>query len=801
LPDVNNVPNHMPANPASKHAALLVTLAAALAYCAWLGAHWLPLDHSDKELAGFVSRLWDAQRELKAGHYLPWWTPNYMSGSSYALNYSQGLYLVPGLLFAQFTTPLVAVKLTALLAIFAGAVAMYFCARHFLKHEWAAALAALAFLLHPEQLIRAATAEHLGVIVWMPFLPLTWWLFARALESGRFRDAFWCALAVVGMLWAHNKMAFVQFVFLAGYLAYWLWPRRAEAVRHARTCAIVAGLSAALGAFIILPGYVEAKYSKLLSGEQDQLKLWQQGYAFKSLLGIIDRDAVATRAATRAVNVKLQAQAYRPTTQAEADALRANIQRIFALPADSPEKYAGIIALLILAATALFNYRRADRSLFWFLVAMLLLSVMLATGPTNVWSANAKTWPAIFDLDGVPGLTRGVVLVGLAALIAFLVFFARRKLKTTRQRWIAGGALAAFLFVPAFDVLAALPFFREIRAPFVFYDGPGTFFLALLVGFFVTDTKWERWVPLVALLMLLDYWPYQKMTRDNAVPATTLANLRATYGSLADDKDWVKTYSISGRYFHLLGPMLSGKPQVYEAFYNWMAPLGTGLINRYAGPELFNLLGARYVVFDKTDPQNDARMLTQLRSVMPVAQENDDFCVLRNDNAHAYVTGYARACLFDGAVTNSPQLALMLTARNWPLVHGAGRDAGKYEQVYRDGQQVFMPARNGETVALADVQLDRPDPQHVRIRLNAPRDCLVVIAESYYPFWKAEVDSKPAELLRVSTAVMGVELAAGAHDIALRYEPPRAYGIAGIVSALALVAGLGGVIWEIRRRP
>lgn len=787
----------MPANPAPKQVALLVTLAAALAYCAWLGAHWLPLDHSDKELAGFVSRLWDVQRELKAGHSLPWWTPNYMSGSSYALNHSQGLYLVTGLLFAQFTSPLVACKLSALLAIFAGAVAMYFCARHFLRNEWAAALAAVAFLLHPEQLIRAAGAEHLGVILWMPFMPLTWWLFARVLETGKFRDAFWCALAVVGMLWAHNKMAFVQFVFLAGYLAYWLWPRRAEVVRHVKTCAIVAGLSAVLGAFIILPGYVEAKYSKLLSGEQDQLKLWQQGYAFKSLLGIVDRNGSATRAATLGVKAKLDAQTYRPTTQAEADALRSNIQRIFALQADSPEKYAGIVALLVLAATALFNHRRADRPLFWFLVAMLMLSVMLATGPTNVWGANAKTWPAIFDLDGVPGITRTVVLAGLATLVAFLVSFTLRKLKTARQRWMAGGALAAFLFVPAFDLLAALPFFKEIRAPFVFYDGPGTFFLALLVGFFVTDTKWERLAPVVAVLMLVDYWPYQKPTRDNGVPAGTLANLRATYGSLAGDKDWVKTYSISGRYFHLLGPSLSGRPQVYEAFYNWMAPLGTGLVNRYAGPELFSLLGARYIVFDKTDPQNDPRVLAQLRPLFTVAQENDDFCVLRNDNAHAYVTGYVRACAFDGALTNSPQLALMLAARNWPLVHGNIPNAA---QTYRDGSPVVMPTGNGETVALTDVRLDRPDSQHIRIHLNAPRDCLAVIAESYYPFWKAEVDSKPAELLRVSTAVMGLQLPAGAHDIALRYEPPRAYCVAGVVSALALVAGLGGVIWEIRRR-
>jgi uncharacterized membrane protein YfhO len=90
-------------------------------------------------------------------------------------------------------------------------------------------------------------------------------------------------------------------------------------------------------------------------------------------------------------------------------------------------------------------------------------------------------------------------------------------------------------------------------------------------------------------------------------------------------------------------------------------------------------------------------------------------------------------------------------------------------------------------VPLADVQLSRENNQQVRIRLNAPRDCLAVIAESYYPFWHAEVDGKPAEVLRVSCALMGVNLPAGTHEIVLRYKPPRAYALAGVISLLALI--------------
>ena len=145
--------------PQPRRVGLWITLAVALLYCGWLGWHWLPLSWSDKELAASASRVWDIKTELTTHHQLPWWTPNFMSGSSYAINHSRGFYLLPWLAFSTFTDLETAGKLVALLAIFASAVAMYACARHFLRHDWAAVLAAVAFMLHPEQIIRAAGAE------------------------------------------------------------------------------------------------------------------------------------------------------------------------------------------------------------------------------------------------------------------------------------------------------------------------------------------------------------------------------------------------------------------------------------------------------------------------------------------------------------------------------------------------------------------------------------------------------------------------------------------------------------------
>ena len=269
----------------SRRIGLWVTLAAALAYCSWLGIHWLPLPYSDKELAASASRVWDIKNEITSHHHLPWWTPNFMSGSSYAINHSRGFYLVPWIAFSAFTDLESAGKLMALLAIFASALAMYGCARHFLRSEWAATLAAMAYMLHPEQIIRAAGAEHMTISLFFPFMPLLWWTFARMLDSGKTRDVVLCALVAVFAMWTDNKQAVISFFYLAGYLVYWLWTHRQDFARTARTLGLLAAFGLTMGAVLIVPGIVEAKYVKLFDG--DPLSEWQKGYAFKSLFGLL----------------------------------------------------------------------------------------------------------------------------------------------------------------------------------------------------------------------------------------------------------------------------------------------------------------------------------------------------------------------------------------------------------------------------------------------------------------------------------------------------------------------------------
>jgi hypothetical protein len=300
--------------------------------------------------------------------------------------------------------------------------------------------------------------------------------------------------------------------------------------------------------------------------------------------------------------------------------------------------------------------------------------------------------------------------------------------------------------------------------------------------------------------LFLDYWPYQKPTKDAGVPSSTIQNLQTAYSALAADKDWVKTYSISGRYFHLLGPMYSGKPQVYEAFYNWQAPLGLGLLhNAGAGSrEFLNLLGARYLVLDKSDPgtQQQRQMFAAYRQAFPVVVENEDFVILRNDTAHPYVSATTRVCTFTGDIAKSAPLVLTLAAKNFTLVHDT--HLATAAKAYDETSPLYPPVTESAPLPLQNIQLTRENHQLIRIKLTAPQPCVAVIAESYYPFWHATLDGKPVDVWRVNCALMGVELPAGAHEIVLSYRPPRAYAVAGIVSLLGLVVAVVATIRSSR---
>jgi hypothetical protein len=87
----------------------------------------------------------------------------------------------------------------------------------------------------------------------------------------------------------------------------------------------------------------------------------------------------------------------------------------------------------------------------------------------------------------------------------------------------------------------------------------------------------------------------------------------------------------------------------------------------------------------------------------------------------------------------------------------------------------------------AEILSDLPD--RVEIGANLEADGMVVLADSYYPGWRATVDGRPVEILPANHLFRAVAVPAGLHTIRFEYRPPSfTWGLAACALGAALLA-------------
>jgi hypothetical protein len=74
-----------------------------------------------------------------------------------------------------------------------------------------------------------------------------------------------------------------------------------------------------------------------------------------------------------------------------------------------------------------------------------------------------------------------------------------------------------------------------------------------------------------------------------------------------------------------------------------------------------------------------------------------------------------------------------------------------------------------------DVQFKQYEPSKVTIAAKMGCTGLVLLTDTYYPDWLADVDGKPAEILPVDLAFRGVIVPKGEHLVTMRYRPRSFY--------------------------
>jgi hypothetical protein len=107
-----------------------------------------------------------------------------------------------------------------------------------------------------------------------------------------------------------------------------------------------------------------------------------------------------------------------------------------------------------------------------------------------------------------------------------------------------------------------------------------------------------------------------------------------------------------------------------------------------------------------------------------------------------------------------------------PEVH-AKRSPATAGEVRRDDDGVLWPG-------YVPVMAKRPDPaprivswrpDEVKVEVQTSTPGVVVMHDPYYPGWTAEVDGRPASVLRTNVLFRGVEVSEGRHTVVFRYRP------------------------------
>jgi hypothetical protein len=111
-------------------------------------------------------------------------------------------------------------------------------------------------------------------------------------------------------------------------------------------------------------------------------------------------------------------------------------------------------------------------------------------------------------------------------------------------------------------------------------------------------------------------------------------------------------------------------------------------------------------------------------------------------------------------------------------------------------ESVFLPSEAQPFVSVtnrSEVRIDsrRFTNQRIDLETEAKEASLIVIAQSFYPAWRAYVDGQRTRLWRANHAFQALEVPAGRHRISLAYEEPslKAGALISLLTMLASVCG------------
>jgi len=737
-----------------------------------IGSLWIFKDPTDQELLANVSKAIDFHP------WSSWWSAMFLGGGSQAPGLTTALlYLVLKLFILPFGLILGA-KLATITALFLGGLGVASLLKRWSGDDTASWLGGLAYILGPQMALRVAGNEHLPVVFAMVFAP---WILRALIELcyvPSWKNSLILALLGAGMSLTFLKLAVAFAPLLVFFTLCLLVSNRDE------RSGFLSGLWRSfiiylpLAVIPLLPTLREMQWLALF--QFDPFASWQLNFSFKTVLSWLDRGNVLQQGMPAGYL------------------------------ADQGGFYVGIVALSVgLLAwwrTSRESYEESSDNLLRALkvvFGMLLFLSWMSAGPRCIaqglldfLKAGAGAPDFTIPIFWVVSVSQGVLLWMLWP-------------NHPRRDWARIAALIVYLLVPAFRIYELLPFAHDIRAPWSIWQVGGSLAVALLFGlgaslfiksFRIKESSSGIVTTLIIILLVVDYAAYLSRYSSGSLPSGTYQAFEQIAASLKAAPNRGAIYPLSGRYFYLQLPSLTGKPIEQEAFNSyfglvWRRSLQNASMSSQEGIRAgLSLMGCSYIFIDKQDINTPQDLQKALRGIFPVLFENQFFVVLANTTslypaflAHDFVVLPHKSYALAPAVLQLLPKSLITVETSFidqsiPGFAGTAKGSNQIELLAKyqtSGGQPF------QQIPLAAQQSSMDQALHFNVPSAASG--WLVVTQAYHPDWTATVDGKTSDVYPAEAALISTYVPQGSHEVVFQFKAPAWYSFCLFLGLLSWI--------------
>jgi len=734
---------------------------------------WMRMPVSDQELLANFAKAGDFFRGVESVRGLPWWSPSFLQGTSLAMAwgymFSNAVMLAAALPFGFLAGSKVAVGVCLL----AGAAGMYFFLRRWNASELAAWIGVVLFLLNPSVLTRAVGFEHFVVVVSLAVLPWVFWALLGLVRGGTARSALVFGVCFSLLALAYGKTGLMALPVLGVFAAVEHFSRARAQRTGWPIWALATGVVLVLAVLPNLPALREAGLVAMF--EFGPFEGWQRAFSTKSALSWLDR---------RGMLGEGMDSGFAPTTLNGGTYLGWACGALLAVALWRGVLHSGAAG-------------RAAR----LLLALAMGAFWLSFGPRSVMGGHFEFLRmSMGAADFTPAMAWFLLLVQV------WVIFRLVPQESMPWRWAAMGFSLVYLFLPGFRLLEFLPIYRNIRAPFDFYQVTGSICLfgavAMTAGVLLEKVRWgilQRGLAVAfVVLVAFDVAPYARPLLQERIGQGVWRDFLEVQEFLKTAPEPGRVYGFSGRYFYMMTPWLSGRPLAAEAFNSYLQQRGAAILQASAFlndermESYFRVAGVAYLLVDKTDPDTQPDMQTKLRGIFPVAFENENMVLLgvRNPLGYGFL---ARDFLQVG--TDAPETAIAAIGgaeHNLAMIQTSGLSL---EEPGLRGKVISgrIAASEGKVLDKGNAFARVPKCEggtYQRVDFEPTGESgWLIFNEAWHPDWTAREGAEERKVHRAMLAFSGVQTT-GETGVTFAFRQPWWYNICIWASLLGWLAAV-----------